>query len=73
MKGQPIAVENPRPNLVERMHRSLGDIIRTENFENPIREVDVLLSSCTWEISSTTSVVTGKPPGQLIHNKSMMA
>ena len=33
LKIQPMKVENPRPNLVERMHRTLGDVIRTENFE----------------------------------------
>ena len=31
---QPITVKNPRPNLVEHTHRTLGDIIRTKNFEN---------------------------------------
>ena len=39
-KIQPITVENPRPNLVKLMHRTLSDIIRTENFEdveNPMR------------------------------------
>ena len=48
-KSQSIRIENPRPNLVERIHRNLGDIIRTEHVEdveNHMREVDVLLFSC---------------------------
>ena len=45
IKSQPTTVENPLPNLVERMHRTLGEMIRTEDFsdnENPMREVDTL-------------------------------
>ena len=62
MKSQPIAAENLRPNLVERVHRTLSDVIRTEHFEDvesTMREVSVLLSSCAWVIRSTSSVVTG--------------
>ena len=47
---------------------------RAENFEeieNPVREVDVLLSSCTLALRSTESVAEGKNPGQLICNEDM--
>ena len=63
IKSQPITVENPWPNLVEIMCRALVDVIRAENFEfieNPMQEVEVLLSSCAWALMSTASVATGK-------------
>ena len=75
IKSQPTTVENPRPNLVERMHRTLGEMTRTEDFsddENPMREVDALLSTCAWALHSTASLVTGYSPGQLIHNQDMI-
>ena len=34
IESNPTTVENPRSNLVERMHRTLGDRIRTEDFED---------------------------------------
>ena len=56
-----ITAENPRPNIVKRMHKTLGDMIRIEKFEdnkNLMREVDVLLSTCTWSLQSTASTIT---------------
>ena len=44
-----ISVETSHLNLVERMHVTLGDVIRTNNFENietPMREIDILLLIC---------------------------
>ena len=61
MKRQPITVENLGLNLVKRVHRTLGDMIKTESFEdveNHMREVDVLLSSYAWAIRSTARLVT---------------
>ena len=69
IKSKPVIVENLRPDLVERMNRALGGMARTDNFEDiddPMREVDSLLSSCPWALRSTASVVIGKTPGQLI-------
>ena len=54
------------------MHRTLGDVNRAENFENPMREVDVSLSSCARSIRSTASVITGKIPGQVICDKDVI-
>ena len=74
-KSQSIRIENPRPNLVERIHRNLGDIIRTEHVEdveNHMREVDVLLSSFPWALRPTASTVRSKTLGQLIHNKDVI-
>ena len=74
IRRKPITVENLWPNLVERMCQTLGDMIRTENFEdieNPMREVEFLLSSCTWALRSTASFVIGKNLGQLIHSEDM--
>merc|ERR1712232_637750 len=42
------------------------------DIENPMREVDVLLSSCAWALRSTASVVTGKTPGQMAFNQDMI-
>ena len=46
----PIIVENLNPNLVEHMYHTLRDVIHVKNFkdsENPLYEVNILLSSCT--------------------------
>ena len=75
IKSQPTTAENPRLNLVERMCGTLGDMIRTEDFadvKNPMREVDVLLSSCAWALRSTASVVIGKTPGQMAFNHNII-
>ena len=71
----PITVENSRSNIVERVHRTLGDMIRVEDFENvlnPMREVDVLLSSCAWALRATVSGVTHRSPAQLAFNHDMI-
>ena len=71
----PIIVENLYPNLVKHMHRTLGDMIRVENFEdseNPLREVDILLSSCTWALCSTVGAITMKSPAQLVFGTDMI-
>ena len=75
IKSQHITVEKPRPNLVERAQHALRDMIRAEIFEhveNPMKEVDVLLSRCAWALRSTASVASGKTPVQLIHDEDTM-
>ena len=70
-----ITVENPRLNIVERMHKTLGDMIRIEKFEdneNPMRKVDILLSTCIWSLQSTTSVIMERSPRQLVFNYDMI-
>ena len=49
-------------------------MIREDNYEdveNPMQEVDVLLSSCAWVLRSTARIITVKTPVQLIHKKDM--
>ena len=75
IKSQPTTVKNPRPNIVERMHETLSEMIRTEDFtdlENLMREVDTLLSACAWALRFTASVVTRRSPGHLIFNQDMI-
>ena len=58
IKSSLITVENSRPNIIEQMHYSLEDMIRTKCFEsilNPMREVDILLSSFAWVLQATVS------------------
>ena len=57
------------------MHNALSEMIRTEDFtdlENPMREVDTLLSACAWALRFTASVVTRRSPGHLIFNQDMI-
>lgn len=57
------------------MNCTLGDMIRTEDFEdiqNPMREVDILLSSYAWALRSTTNVVTGNTLGQMVYRHDMI-
>ena len=75
IKSEAILVKNARANLVERLHLTIGDMIRCETFDaesNWGREVDVLLSNCAWAIRSTCSTVTGKSPGQLLFGRDMI-
>ena len=73
--SQPTTVENPRPNLVKRVRRALGGVTRTEDFEdveNPMREVDVLLSSFDWTMRNTANVVTDDTPGKIVCGHGMI-
>ena len=57
------------------MHCTLRDIIRVKNFkdsENPLCEVDVLLSSYTQALYSAVSAVTIKSPAQLAFGTDMI-
>ena len=54
----PTTVKNPQANgMVEKMHLSMGDMIRTSKFESDTweEEVDLLLQSIAWAIRSTTT------------------
>ena len=69
-------VKNPRANYVERIHQTLGNMIRTHELEN--RDFDKhdpwsgILASCAWAIRSTISTVTGATPAQIVFGRDML-
>ena len=68
-------VKNPRSNsTAERMHLTVGDMLRTMTFagDNWEEEVEAALHSVAWAIRSTISTMSGYTPGQLVFSKDMI-
>ena len=75
IKSSPTSVKNPKGNaIVERMHLTAGDMLRTAEFEgnNWKYELNKTLQSVAWAIRSTVSTVTNYSPGQLVFSKDMI-
>ena len=75
IKAVPTTVKNPRSNsIAERMHLTMGDMLRTMEFEGPDwkEEIDTALQSVAWAIRSTVSMTTGHTPGQLLFSRDMI-
>jgi transposase InsO family protein len=75
IKPEPITVKNPRANaIVERMHKILGDMLRTQlasryATENPVED---LLSAAAYALRATVHGVTQYTPAQLVFSKDMI-
>ena len=75
IEAAPTTIKNPRSNSVaERMHLTMGDMLRTMEFEGPDwkEEINTALQSVAWAIRSTVSMTTGFTPGQLVYGKDMI-
>ena len=71
----PTTLKNPQANgMVEKMHLSMGDMIRTSKFESDTweEEVDLLLQSIAWAIRSTVHSTALYTPGQLVFQRDMV-
>ena len=75
IKTAPTTVKNPRSNsTAERMHLTIGDMLRTMEFdgEDWESEVETALQSAAWAIRSTVSTMSGYTPGQMVFSKDMI-
>ena len=72
----PTTVKNPAANMVERVHQTLGNLLRVYELEeyefprgNPWSNI---LASAAWAIRSTFHTTLGATPGQLIFGRDML-
>ena len=75
---KPIAttIKNPAANMVERVHQTLGNLIRVyelEEYDFPRGDPwSNILASAAWAIRSTFHTTLGATPGQLIYGRDML-
>jgi hypothetical protein len=76
IKHVPTTVKNPAANMVERVHLTLGNMLRTCKLEaHTFDEADPwssFLSKCAWAIRSTVHSTTRATPGQLVFGRDMI-
>ena len=77
IKAKPITVRNPQANaIVERVHQTIGNIIRTFELENNyLDETDPwkgILSATAFAIRTTYHTTLKKSPGQLVFGRDMI-
>lgn len=77
IKSKPITIRNPQANaIVERVHQTIGNIIRTFELENNyLDETDPwtgILSATAFAIRTTYHTTLKKSPGQLVFGRDMI-
>jgi hypothetical protein len=77
VKKEPITTRNPQANaIVERVHQTIGNIIRTfELHENYLDEDDPwkgILAATAFAIRATYQTTLQKSPGQLVFGRDMI-
>ena len=76
IKPTPTTVKNPQANHVERVHQTLGNMLRTKELEEHDFNYDdpwsSLLASCAWAIRSTVHTVLGATPAQVVFGRDML-
>ena len=75
MKAVDTSVKNPRGNaIVERMHLTMGDMLRGMEFDGSDWKVELnrSLQSVAWAIRSTVSTAMNYSPGQLVFGRDMI-
>jgi len=77
LKAKPITTRNPQANaIIERVHQTLGNIIRTfELQENYLDEDDPwsgVLSAAAFAVRATYHTTLQKTPGQLVFGRDMI-
>ena len=72
----PTTVRNPQANFVERVHETLGNMLRAMILENyafdPADPWTDILSHCAWAIRSTMHMTMGATPAQLVFGRDML-
>ena len=72
----PTTVKNPQANYVERVHQTLGNMLRTYELDKYKFDYDdpwtQILSNCAWAIRSTMHTVMEATPAQLIFKRDML-
>jgi hypothetical protein len=76
IKRVPTTNKNPAANMVERVHQTLGNLLRVyELKEYEFHRGDSwsnILASAAWTICSTSHTTLGATPGQLVHGQDML-
>ena len=75
VKSCDTSVKNPRGNaIVERMHLTMGDMLRGMEFDGSDWKVELnrSLQSVAWAIRSTVSTALNHTPGQLVFGRDMI-
>jgi hypothetical protein len=77
IKAKPITVRNPQANaIVERVHQTIGNIIRTFELENNYLDEDNpwtgILSATAFAIRTTYHTTLKQSPGQLVFGRDMI-
>jgi Integrase zinc binding domain len=76
IKRVPTTIKNPAANMVERIHQTLGNLLRVyelEEYEFPRGDPwSNVLASAAWAIRSTFHTTLGSSPGQLVYGCAML-
>ena len=80
IRAVPTTVKNPQANgVVERMHLTLADILRTMTVEVeeecPIKvndAINTMIQSAVWSLRTTVSTVTNVSPGMAVFGRDMI-
>ena len=76
VKAVPTTVKNPQANYVERVHQTLGNILRTRALDNYDFDYNDLwtdiLSHAAWALRSTVHSLYDATPAQLIFGRDMI-
>ena len=76
VKSTPTTVKNPQANLVERVHQTPGNMLRTYELEKHDFDTNDpwsdILTSCAWAIRATVHTVLDATPAQLIYGRDML-
>jgi hypothetical protein len=70
IKHVPTTIKNPAANMVERIHQTLGNLLRVYKLkEYPWSNI---LASVAWAICSMFHTTLGGTPGQLVYGRNML-
>jgi hypothetical protein len=76
IKRVPTTIKNPAANMVERVHQTLGNLLRVyelEEYEFPCGDPwSNILASATWAICSTFHTMLGATPGQFVYGQDIL-
>ena len=76
IEKKPVTIKNPQGNtFVERIHLTMGDMLRIQEFEateNWQQQVHSIYQAIAWAIRSTVQSTTDYSPGQLVFSKDML-
>jgi hypothetical protein len=76
VKSVPTTVRNPQANFVERVHQTLGNMLRSHELED--HDFDYqdpwsqILANCAWAIRSTVHTVLNASPAQIVFGRDML-
>ncbi len=76
VKSVPTTVKNPQANFVERVHQTLGNMLRSYelkdhdfDYQDPWSQI---LANCAWAIRSTVHSVLNATPAQIVFGRDML-